>query len=307
MDWLAGLLQEDPLADNDAKTNLLQHHEIAGVLKQYLRDLEEPLMPSSDYDSWKQLGMDTIKSTDDKDMLGAYKTALLTLPKPHLDVLGIMINFLRVVAKESDHNKMTPKNLAVVFGPSFLRSPEGDGLAAMTAMLQDAGAAIKLILYMIVNCDELFAAPSPDAPYPTSSSSSSLLTLVPLQAPAPRETRAGMVRVGCYACTNVRTGMCMHMWEVGGWYGCSTLAVVDTRWAGGMGAARWQLLTPNTPAPVSPQEPWTDLSLTNGYFVWLLLLWFVVMLPVPCRGLAADRSWDHTTKYVHRRTFRPRT
>ena len=128
--------------------------------RRYLRDLEEPLFPNTDYDKWKQLGVQTIKASDADEarVLDAYKIALEALPAEHHQVLAVMIDFLGAVAAESEHNKMHAKNLAVVFGPSFLRAPMGDGLAGMTAMLQDAGPAIKVVLFMIEHRGVLFAA-----------------------------------------------------------------------------------------------------------------------------------------------------
>lgn len=47
---------------------------------------------------------------------------LQRLPQDNLNVLLLVFNFLAKVVQQSDFNKMSPSNLAIVFGPSLLWS-----------------------------------------------------------------------------------------------------------------------------------------------------------------------------------------
>jgi len=52
------------------------------------------------------------------------------LPRPHFEMLDIILHHLRQVSAKSNKNKMSIFNLGVVFGPTLLRTAE-DSLAAV--------------------------------------------------------------------------------------------------------------------------------------------------------------------------------
>ena len=73
---------------------------------------------------------------------------------PHLDVLRFFVPFLSKVAENSAANKMTIKNLAVVFGPTLLQPPSQDadaGMDAMASMLRDSQPQICATAFLIRN------------------------------------------------------------------------------------------------------------------------------------------------------------
>ena len=60
-------------------------------------------------------------------------------------MLRILLEHLVAVAAQSDVNKMEPKNLGVVFGPTLLRGLEGDGMAAVVDIPTQAQTVYSLI------------------------------------------------------------------------------------------------------------------------------------------------------------------
>uniref|UniRef100_A0A7N6AEM9 Rho GTPase-activating protein 17 n=1 Tax=Anabas testudineus TaxID=64144 RepID=A0A7N6AEM9_ANATE len=86
-------------------------HAVAGALKSYLRELPEPLMTFSLYDEWIQASNKFI--------------ALLCTQ--------YLVKFLAKLAQDSDVNKMTPSNIAIVLGPNLLWAKTEGTLAEMAA------------------------------------------------------------------------------------------------------------------------------------------------------------------------------
>ncbi|XP_074867353.1 rho GTPase-activating protein 17 isoform X5 [Carettochelys insculpta] len=104
-------------------------HAVAGALKSYLRELPEPLMTYSLYEEWTQVA--NIQDQDKKlqDLWRICKR----LPKPNLANFRYLIKFLAKLAQNSDINKMTPSNIAIVLGPNLLWAKNEGSLAEMAA------------------------------------------------------------------------------------------------------------------------------------------------------------------------------
>uniref|UniRef100_A0A3Q4N916 Rho-GAP domain-containing protein n=1 Tax=Neolamprologus brichardi TaxID=32507 RepID=A0A3Q4N916_NEOBR len=83
-------------------------HDISNVLKLYLRQLPEPIMPFHLYN--KLMGLDS-------DL----RELLKELPKPNIATLRYIVRHLRRIAELEEDNKMSPSNLGIVFGPSLMR------------------------------------------------------------------------------------------------------------------------------------------------------------------------------------------
>ncbi|XP_036361850.1 rho GTPase-activating protein 100F isoform X2 [Octopus sinensis] len=94
-------------------------HTITGVLKDYLRELPEPLFTNVLY----QMLLDalTVRLPGDPDGSAKLMLSILEcLPKANQDTMTMVLNHLKKVASKSDLNKMTPENVAVCFGPVLL-------------------------------------------------------------------------------------------------------------------------------------------------------------------------------------------
>lgn len=102
-------------------------HAICGILKQFFRELPEPLLTFALYPKF----IDLERKTDhcvklNSEMISQLRGILQELG-PRLPTLKYLIEFLTSVCKHSEVNKMTESNIAIVFGPTLLR-PEEESL-----------------------------------------------------------------------------------------------------------------------------------------------------------------------------------
>ncbi|XP_017126199.1 uncharacterized protein LOC108145327 isoform X2 [Drosophila elegans] len=105
-------------------------HDVATLLKEYLRDLPEPLLCDRLYSTF----LKTQRIRNRRLQLEAISHLIRLLPIPHRDTLYVLLIFLAKVAAHSDDlcntdgsclmtgNKMDSNNLATVFAPNILRS-----------------------------------------------------------------------------------------------------------------------------------------------------------------------------------------
>ncbi|XP_041818228.1 rho GTPase-activating protein 17a isoform X4 [Chelmon rostratus] len=104
-------------------------HAVAGALKSYLRELPEPLMTYQLYDEWIQAS-----SVSDPDKrLQALWVVCDKLPKNNRTNLRYLVKFLTKLAQDSEINKMTPSNIAIVLGPNLMWAKTEGSLAEMAA------------------------------------------------------------------------------------------------------------------------------------------------------------------------------
>ncbi|XP_013882510.1 rho GTPase-activating protein 17b isoform X3 [Austrofundulus limnaeus] len=104
-------------------------HAVAGALKSYLRELPEPLMTFSLYNEWIQAS----NVSDPDKRLQALWVACDHLPKASKANVRYLVKFLAKLAQESEVNKMTPSNIAIVLGPNLLWAKTEGTLAEMAA------------------------------------------------------------------------------------------------------------------------------------------------------------------------------
>jgi len=98
-------------------------HDVGGVLKQFLRDLPEPLLSFKLYEPIVAIAKEA-EAGDLKNNLPKIKQTLSKLPQMNYRILRFLIQFLAEIALHADANKMTSTNLSIVFGPSLLRPKE---------------------------------------------------------------------------------------------------------------------------------------------------------------------------------------
>jgi len=96
----------------------------ASLLKLWLRELAEPVIPAYAYEKCIEIG----KKECDKDIGVAAWELVDSLPKVNKNVIIYMVHFLKIIAKPENikHTKMTIANLALVFAPNFLRCPDNN-------------------------------------------------------------------------------------------------------------------------------------------------------------------------------------
>ncbi|XP_011602163.1 rho GTPase-activating protein 17b isoform X1 [Takifugu rubripes] len=104
-------------------------HAVAGALKSYLRELPEPLMTFGLYDEFTQ----ACNVSDPDKRLQALWVTCDRLPTTHKANLRYLVKFLSKLAQDSEVNKMTPSNIAIVLGPNLLWAKTEGTLAEMAA------------------------------------------------------------------------------------------------------------------------------------------------------------------------------
>ncbi|KAM6168714.1 unconventional myosin-IXb isoform 2-T2 [Erethizon dorsatum] len=123
-------LQTDPTA---VRLEDFPIHAITGVLKQWLRELPEPLMTFAQYGDFLR----AVELPEKQEQLAAIYTVLEHLPKANHDSLERLIFHLVKVALLEDVNRMSPGALAIIFAPCLLRCPDNsDPLTSMKDVLK---------------------------------------------------------------------------------------------------------------------------------------------------------------------------
>ncbi|XP_041750396.2 rho GTPase-activating protein 24 [Coregonus clupeaformis] len=99
-------------------------HTVASLLKLYLRELPEPLVPFSRYQDFLVCGKKI--SSERKHGLTELQHLIHELPVANFNLLNYICQFLNEVQSYSSGNKMSTQNLATVFGPNILRPKAED-------------------------------------------------------------------------------------------------------------------------------------------------------------------------------------
>ncbi|KAJ8305833.1 hypothetical protein KUTeg_016378, partial [Tegillarca granosa] len=124
--------------------NVSDVHVITGVLKDYLRELPEPLFTNALY----QMLLDALSVRLPSDPDGSAKlmlSILECLPKANQETMAMVLNHLKKIAAKSDKNKMPISNLAVCFGPVLLCPPS----STATTLALDFKKHIDVLKYLL--------------------------------------------------------------------------------------------------------------------------------------------------------------
>jgi hypothetical protein len=92
-------------------------HVIAGAVKQYLRELPEPLLTHALFDDWVRGA-----SYEERDRVALYRECVRRLPVSNRENLDRLVQLLVRVVQHRDRNKMTEQNLGICVGPNLLWS-----------------------------------------------------------------------------------------------------------------------------------------------------------------------------------------
>ncbi|KAJ2558525.1 Rho-type gtpase-activating protein [Coemansia sp. RSA 1933] len=121
---------------------------VTSVLKQYFRDLPNPLMTSATYNLWVQAA--NISTPEDR--VKVYRTISDSMPTAHAQTLRFLMTHLKRVADGQRENKMTTNNLSVVFAPNILHMGKGDMLQEMANMSN----INKTVSFVIQHAEEIW-------------------------------------------------------------------------------------------------------------------------------------------------------
>uniref|UniRef100_A0A8B9DQ04 Rho-GAP domain-containing protein n=1 Tax=Anser cygnoides TaxID=8845 RepID=A0A8B9DQ04_ANSCY len=142
--------------------------DVADMVKQYFRDLPEPIFTSRLCESFLHIYQYVPKD----QQLQAVQAAILLLPKENQEALKILLFFLRDVVAFVEENQMTPTNIAVCLAPSLfhLNTLRRDSSSSSTRLsqrkcslgkpdqreLSENLAATQGLAHMIMECNRLF-------------------------------------------------------------------------------------------------------------------------------------------------------
>ncbi|KAI9474951.1 hypothetical protein BX667DRAFT_469997 [Coemansia mojavensis] len=147
---LRALFNADPDAVDLGSGDFPDINVVSGVMKQFLRELPEPIMTFGLYD-----GFINAASIDDYDeRLWAIKDLVHALPAPNYTVLKRLVEHLERVTDYEEVNHMYGTNLALVFGPSLLRPPPGSSSFALA--MSNLGHAQSVIKNLILQYHWIF-------------------------------------------------------------------------------------------------------------------------------------------------------
>ncbi|XP_064015333.1 rho GTPase-activating protein 36 [Pogoniulus pusillus] len=142
-------------------------HDVAALLKEFLRDMPDPLIPRELYSPFLSTA-----SMEGPAQLATLQLLLFLLPPCHSDTLHRLLSFLSQVAQHAQSsqgpdgqeipgNKMTASNLATVFGPNILQK-EKPGEKDAVAMNFEDSAAIILVLQRLIEHHQALFMVSPE-------------------------------------------------------------------------------------------------------------------------------------------------
>ncbi|CAJ0934835.1 unnamed protein product [Ranitomeya imitator] len=129
---------------------------ISSLLKSFFRKLPEPLFTNDKYNDF----IEANRKEDPKERLITLKRLIHELPDYHFETLKFLCTHLKTVAENSEKNKMEPRNLAIVFGPTLVRTSEDN----MTHMVTHMPDQYKIVETLIQCHDWFFSDESADEP-----------------------------------------------------------------------------------------------------------------------------------------------
>ncbi|APA07269.1 hypothetical protein sscle_02g020390 [Sclerotinia sclerotiorum 1980 UF-70] len=120
-------------------------NSVAGLLKQFFRELPDPLLTSEQYPAF----IEAAKHDDETVRRDSLHAIINGLPDPNYATLRALTLHLNRVQESSASNRMTASNLAIVFGPTLMGANSGPNI-------QDAGWQVRVIDTILNNTYQIF-------------------------------------------------------------------------------------------------------------------------------------------------------
>lgn len=121
-------------------------HIAAVLLKSFLRELKEPLLTFQLFDNVIHFN----NLPRESKLVYVQDLVIKKLPDQNYVILKFLVEFLSLVVDRCDMNKMTGANLAVVFGPNLVWSPD------RSMSLGSIGPVNAFTEYLITNMSQIF-------------------------------------------------------------------------------------------------------------------------------------------------------
>ncbi|OGE55298.1 hypothetical protein PENARI_c004G12548 [Penicillium arizonense] len=134
-------------------------HDAANVLRRYLNQLPEPIVPLEFYERFReplriyQRQVQEDKETPDAEKFDhakaveTYQRLIIELPPLNKQLLLYILDLLAVFASKSDQNRMPSGNLSAIFQPGMLSHPQHDMSPEEYKLSQD------VLIFLIENQD----------------------------------------------------------------------------------------------------------------------------------------------------------
>ncbi|XP_061703297.1 rho GTPase-activating protein 23 isoform X4 [Syngnathoides biaculeatus] len=126
---------------NPAEEKWQDLNVVSSLLKSFFRKLPEPLFTNDKYNDF----IDANRMEDASDRLKTMKKLIRDLPDYYYHTLKFLVCHLKTVADHSDKNKMEPRNLALVFGPTLVRTSE-DNMKDMVTHMPDRYKIVETLI-----------------------------------------------------------------------------------------------------------------------------------------------------------------
>ncbi|CZS98218.1 related to GTPase-activating protein beta-chimerin [Rhynchosporium agropyri] len=120
-------------------------NSVAGLLKQFFRDLPDPLLTAEHYPGF----IEAAKNEDDTVRRDSLHAIINSLPDPNYATLRALTLHLNRIQENSPVNRMNASNLAIVFGPTLMGANTGPNI-------QDAGWQVRVIDTILQNVYQIF-------------------------------------------------------------------------------------------------------------------------------------------------------
>ncbi|GFF45738.1 Rho GTPase activator (Rgd1), putative [Aspergillus lentulus] len=120
-------------------------NSVAGLLKQFFRELPDPLFTSRYYSDF----INAARIDDDIQRRDSLHALVNNLPDAHYATLRALILHLNKVQEHYMNNRMNAGNIAICFGPTLMGASSGGNIA-------DAGWQVRVIETILVNTFQIF-------------------------------------------------------------------------------------------------------------------------------------------------------
>lgn len=122
---------------------------ISSLLKSFFRKLPEPLFTDDKYNDF----IEANRIEDASERMRTLRKLIRDLPGHYYETLKFLVGHLKTIADHSEKNKMEPRNLALVFGPTLVRTSEDN----MTDMVTHMPDRYKIVETLIQHSDWFFS------------------------------------------------------------------------------------------------------------------------------------------------------
>ncbi|XP_042529927.1 rho GTPase-activating protein 23 isoform X3 [Dipodomys spectabilis] len=122
---------------------------ISSLLKSFFRKLPEPLFTDDKYNDF----IEANRIEDSRERMKTLRKLIRDLPGHYYETLKFLVGHLKTIADHSEKNKMEPRNLALVFGPTLVRTSEDN----MTDMVTHMPDRYKIVETLIQHSDWFFS------------------------------------------------------------------------------------------------------------------------------------------------------